>query len=97
MLRDNATYIIWNHADGDVTARTGRAVLYGMFWSDALTGNIALRDGTSASGPRVAFISGSQGSAGSTYNFGEGIMLANGLFIDDAATAGEVVIWYAPI
>ena len=77
-------YTIWNHGDGDKIVSSQPVVLRAIIESAALTGDVTLRDGTTASGTSLGVYS-------ATTEFYD-MRLANGLFIDDNATAGQIIV-----
>ncbi len=77
-------YTIWNHGDGDTIVSSAPVVLKAVIESSALTGDVTLRDGTTASGTSIGTYAATQ----EFYN----MRLGNGLFIDDNATAGQIIV-----
>ena len=80
-------YFLWQHDDGDTTVTSNPALLFGWTITSTLTGDVALRDGTSAAGTLIDTIS-------STNRDLPGIKLNNGIFLDDNATAGNIIVFY---
>lgn len=85
-------YAEWTHSDGDTQITTSPAYLYGIYVTSALTGDITLRDGTADTDTDV---SGAV-SATFTYAGGRGLRCETGIFLDDNASAGTLlVLWRA--
>jgi len=82
-------YFVWGHADGDVQITTSPALLFGFIITGTLTGTFALRDGTTGTDPRV--YSSTALAVPTVVNL-PGIKMDSGIFIDDAATGGAVVV-----
>lgn len=88
-------YTSWAHGDGDTIITSSPALLLGVFVNAALTGDVAVRDGTTASGTLIL-------TSGSTVNTFYGmpgnspIKLNSGIFLDDNATAGNVLVVWRP-
>lgn len=80
-------YTSWAHGDGDTIVTSNAALLKAVIVNSALTGDVAIRDGTTAGGTLIYTV-------GTTDIDLYGIKCNSGLFIDDNATAGNIlVIW----
>lgn len=86
METSDRKYLIWTHSDGDV-AVPGPIKLWQVIEDQALTGDVGLRDGQDASGALLLTLTASMDFPG--------VKLHNGLFIDDNATAGRLVVIYS--
>ena len=87
-------YTVWAHGDGDTVVSSVPALLFGIFCNTAITGASVVKNGTDATGDAVVTIPDSM--AIGTYYELPGIKMNAGIFIDDASSAGDVVVlWRA--
>ena len=91
---DYTKFTTWNHDDGDTTVTSAAAVVMGVYCNGSVTGSVTIRDGTTAGGTSVAIIGG--------FALGDfidlfGVYCPNGVFLDDAATAGNITVLWKPV
>jgi hypothetical protein len=89
---DESEHTEWAHGDGDVTVTSAAALLFGFTVTSAITGDFALRDGTSASGALV-YAAAATLAIGTTVLL-PGIKCDDGIFVDDNATGGTISIFW---
>lgn len=81
-------YTIWAHDDGDTIISSAPALLKAVIVVSALTGDVGVRDGTTAAGTLLY-------TASADKDF-YGIKCNTGIFADDNATAGSVMFVWRP-
>jgi hypothetical protein len=89
----NGEYLSWAHGDGDTIVHSGPCYLIGVLINSTLTGSFALRDGTTAAGT-LLFTTATNAAALVQYDMPAPIYCRDGLFIDDAATGGNALVFY---
>lgn len=85
-------YFVWAHGDTDVTITSEAAMLYGYSVTLTLAGDFALRDGTSNTDPLIV-TSANNAATGVNVSM-PGVKCDSGIFIDDNASAGTIVVYY---
>ena len=84
-------YTSWAHGDGDTIVTSSPALLFGILVNVAITGEVTVRDGTTAGG---VLIQSTGAAAVNTFFDYKGIKLDDGIFLDDAASAGNVIVMW---